>query len=192
MQHAFTLLCYQALCVFILQNWNSVAIKQSLLSHPQPLANTTVLSVSMNLTPIGHISGIIQYLPACDWSISLSTMPSSFIHAVAGVRISIFFFFLKVYLFVFSYGGSSSLMWAFSSCGEQGLFSSCGVRASHCSGFSCCRAGAPGTWAPELWCTDLVALQHVGSSQTRDQTARQILNHCTTKEALHFHFFNVK
>ena len=27
---------------------------------------------------------------------------------------------------------------AFSSCGEQGLLSSCGMRASHCSGFSCC------------------------------------------------------
>ena len=29
---------------------------------------------------------------------------------------------------------------AFSSCGERGLLSSCGMRASHCSGFSCCRA----------------------------------------------------
>ncbi|XP_070244028.1 zinc finger protein 793 isoform X4 [Bos mutus] len=29
---------------------------------------------------------------------------------------------------------------AFSSCNEWGLPSSCGVRASHCSGFSCCGA----------------------------------------------------
>ena len=29
---------------------------------------------------------------------------------------------------------------AFSSCGERGLLSGCGMRASHCSGFSCCRA----------------------------------------------------
>ena len=34
---------------------------------------------------------------------------------------------------------------AFSSCRERGLLSSCGARASHCSGFSCCR-----TWALEL------------------------------------------
>ena len=27
--------------------------------------------------------------------------------------------------------------WTFSSCGEWGLLSSCGARASHCSGFSC-------------------------------------------------------
>ena len=27
---------------------------------------------------------------------------------------------------------------AFSSCGKQGLFSSCGARAGHVSGFSCC------------------------------------------------------
>ena len=30
-------------------------------------------------------------------------------------------------------------LWAFSSCSEQGLLSSCGVRAPHCSGFSCCQ-----------------------------------------------------
>ena len=30
--------------------------------------------------------------------------------------------------------------WAFSSCSEQGLLSSCGARASHCGGFSCCGA----------------------------------------------------
>ena len=33
---------------------------------------------------------------------------------------------------------------AFSRCGEQGLLSSYGVEASHCSGFSCCRAWALG------------------------------------------------
>ena len=33
---------------------------------------------------------------------------------------------------------------AFSSCGERGLLSSCGVRGSHCSSFSCCRAQALG------------------------------------------------
>ena len=29
---------------------------------------------------------------------------------------------------------------AVSSCGERGLLSSCSARASHCGGFSCCRA----------------------------------------------------
>ena len=38
-----------------------------------------------------------------------------------------------------------------------------------------------------MWCTGLVALWHVGSSQTRDQTnvpciSRQILIHCTIRE----------
>ena len=46
---------------------------------------------------------------------------------------------------------------AFSSCGELGLLSSHGGRASHCSGFSCCRA-----------CS--FVLRHVESSQTRDRT----------------------
>ena len=34
----------------------------------------------------------------------------------------------------------------FSSCGEWGLLSSCGIRASHCGGFSCHRAPALDTW----------------------------------------------
>ena len=36
---------------------------------------------------------------------------------------------------------------AFSSCSEQGLLSGCGAQASHCTGFSCCRAGAVGVRA---------------------------------------------
>ena len=36
---------------------------------------------------------------------------------------------------------------AFSSCGERGPLFCCGARASHCGGFSRCRAQALGTWA---------------------------------------------
>ena len=86
--------------------------------------------------------------------------------------------------------------------GEQGLLSSCGAQVCHYSGFYCCGAWtlgmrasvvaacgfsscglqALGTWAQSFWHLDLTALQHVGSSRTRDQTsipciARQILNH---------------
>ena len=46
----------------------------------------------------------------------------------------IFPFFLKIhfiYVFVFGHAGSSWLLKRFSSCGEQGLLSSCGVQASH-------------------------------------------------------------
>ena len=32
-------------------------------------------------------------------------------------------------------------------CGAHQLFSSCSPQASHCSGFSCCRAQALGAWA---------------------------------------------
>ena len=35
----------------------------------------------------------------------------------------------------------------FSSCSELGLLSHCDARASHCGGFSCCRARALGTQA---------------------------------------------
>ena len=75
---------------------------------------------------------------------------------------------------------------------EWRLLSNCGAWASHCSGFSCCRAQAPGhtgfsscgTWAQSLrlwgsrttgstvslYFTGLVAPWHVGSSWTWDQT----------------------
>ena len=53
-----------------------------------------------------------------------------------------FFLFLVVL-------GLSCCTWAVSSCGEQGLLSSCGAWASHCSGFSCCRAWALGLQASE-------------------------------------------
>ena len=58
----------------------------------------------------------------------------------------------------------------------------CYVWASHCGGFSGCRAQVQ-----VLWCICLIALQHVGSSQTRGWTyvpciARWILNHWTTRE----------
>ena len=38
--------------------------------------------------------------------------------------------------------GLNRCAWSFSSCGERGLLSSCSARASHCSGFSRCRAWA--------------------------------------------------
>ena len=46
---------------------------------------------------------------------------------------------LKKFFFnlFFVCAGSSLLHGLFSSCGEQGLFSSCETRVSHCSGFSC-------------------------------------------------------
>ena len=64
-----------------------------------------------------------------------------------------FNFFLFFFL-TFGCAGSSLLHRLFSSCDKQGLLSSCGAQASHCSGFSCCEAyGLQGTWAQKLWFT---------------------------------------
>ena len=64
---------------------------------------------------------------------------------------------------------------------------SCGARAL---GFSSCS-----TWAQYLWYLGLIALQHVDSSQTRDQTrvpciGRQVLIHWTTREVHHSIFLD--
>ena len=40
------------------------------------------------------MSGLIQYVPFCDWLISLSIMPSGFIYVVACVEISFLKFFI--------------------------------------------------------------------------------------------------
>ena len=119
----------------------------------------------------------------------------------AGIRI---FFFLKINLFVlfiyfwlcWVFVAASGLSLVAASRGHSLLW----WQASHCSGLSRCGAWALGTRAQELWltgsraqaqqlwCTGSVALQHVGSSQTRARTrvpciGRQILNHCATREA---------
>ena len=51
---------------------------------------------------------------------------------------------LKIILFIYLFGHpGSSLRRGFSSgCGEQGLLFGCDAQASHCGGFSCCRAQA--------------------------------------------------
>ena len=85
---------------------------------------------------------------------------------------------------------------ALSSCGEQGLPSSCSEQASHCGGISCCRAQALGRegFSRCRVHTDLVASRRVGSSQTRDPArvpcpGRQILNHWTTGKVPFTKFF---
>ena len=82
---------------------------------------------------------------------------------------------------------------AFSSCGERGLLSAAAqallvVAASLIVEHGLWEQGprvvarGSGAQAQYLWCTGLVALWHVGSSQIRDRTsvpcvARRILNH---------------
>ena len=77
----------------------------------------------------------------------------------------------------------------FSCCSEWGLLSSYSAKASHCGGFSRCRAWALGEQAEWLWYTGLVAPRHVESSRTRDRThvpctGRWMLNPWTIREVL--------
>ena len=75
-------------------------------------------------------------------------------------------------------------------CSDRAL-SSCSARASHCSGFSCWGARAPGHVGSVVVATGLVALWCVESSGTRDWThvpciRRRILIHWTIKEVLQY------
>ena len=142
----------------------------------------------------------------CPCLLSLRTALSfaSFIFLIINLRclflvISNNLFFQNY--FIFGCVGSSLLHTGFLQLRRAGATLHCGGWASHGGGFSCRGAQALGTqaqqlWlvgsraqAPQLWRMGLVALWHVGSSQTRARTCvpclgRRILNHCTTREAL--------
>ena len=96
--------------------------------------------------------------------------------------------YLLTYLFTYGCVGSSFLREGFLQLWQVGATPHRGAQASHYRGLSCCGAQAPDAQAQYLWLTGLVAPWHVGSSQTRARTrvpciGRQILNHCTTREA---------
>ena len=100
----------------------------------------------------------------------------------------LYFYFLFLNLFIYGCVGSSFLFEGFLQLWQVGAALHRGARAFHCRGLSCCGAQAPDAQAQQLWLTGLVALRHVGSSQTRARTcvsciSRQILNHCATREA---------
>ena len=121
--------------------------------------------------------------------------------------LSNFFLIFKIFISLFIYLvlavlGLCCCAWAFSSCGEQGLLfvAVCGLLIVVASLIAEHRLQAHGLqqlWltgfraqAQQLWLSGLVAPWHVGSSRTRDRTCvpcigRQILNHCTTREALY-------
>ena len=115
-----------------------------------------------------------------------------------------FFFFLIVNFYLFIYLFLYLFLAVLGLCFCARVFSSCGKRGPlfimvrgplHYRGLFYCGAQAPDAQAQQLWLTGLVALRHVGSSQTRARTrvpciSRQILNHCTTRET-HQIFFEV-
>ena len=75
-----------------------------------------------------------------------------------------FLSFLKKVLCTCASAGFFLLCRLFSSCRHQGLLS-CGAWASHCGGFSRCRAPALGGWipvvvTPGLWSTGSMAVMH--------------------------------
>ena len=67
--------------------------------------------------------------------------------AVITMIIIIIIFKINLFILFLAVLGLRCCAWAFSSCGEWGLLFSCGARASHCGGFSCCGARALGVQA---------------------------------------------
>ena len=100
-----------------------------------------------------------------------------------------FFFLFKIYLIlVLAVLGLNGYVQAFSSCSEQGLLSGCSEWASHCGGFSWCRAQVLGCTGPGVDAHRLSCLMEPGVKSVFPCIARQILNHWTTREAPHSFF----
>ena len=131
---------------------------------------------------------------------SIQILCSLFNSFVCFLNVVYFFTFFKKILFIYLFMAVLGLRFcarAFSSCGKRGpLFIA--VRGPlTIAASTCCGAQAPDAQAQQLWLTGLVALRHVGSSQTRTWTCvpcigRQILNHCATREALFFFTFLIQ
>ena len=81
--------------------------------------------------------------------LALCSRPSLYIHSLGNLTQGFFFFFFKFILFIYYFW----LCWVFiAACGLSLVAASratlhCGVQASHCGGFSCCRTRALGAWA---------------------------------------------
>ena len=123
-------------------------LAQPSLSHPFPLEiHWPPLSSSK------HLGALSQGL--CVERFSFLESPC--INATFLELLEFFLSFLNIYfinLFIHLFLavlGLHCCAWAFSSCKDWGLFSSCGVGASHCGGFSSCGAWALGAWASESW-----------------------------------------
>lgn len=59
----------------------------SICLSPQPLAPTILLSDSVVLSTLTHVSGIVEYVSSCNWLISLSIISSRLTHVVACVNL---------------------------------------------------------------------------------------------------------
>ena len=64
-----------------------------------------------------------------------------------------FFFFFNLFIYLLAVLGLHCCAWAFSSCGEQGLFFVAVHRLLTAVASLCCRAPALGTQAQQLWLT---------------------------------------
>ena len=146
---AFLLLTSHSWCLpFMSPRGNGLAVAYS-ISPDSPQGTVCIVSLS-NIR---------------EWVNKAScTLASDSVFICKGLMIGLF---KKVILFVFAALDlrCSGLRWGFSSCGEQGLLSSCSMWASHCGGFSCCGAWALGCMGfsncgmRALWC-DSWALEH--------------------------------
>ena len=141
------------------------------------------------LTHTSHCEVLCTLSPILPDMLQLNTVyvlsPSQFL------EVQYWFFSINLFIYLFLAAlGLHCCAQAFSSCDEQRLLFVAvhGLQARRLQQLWLLSSRAQ---AQQLWHMGLVALRHVGSSRARARTrvpciGRQILNHCTTREALQY------
>ena len=127
--------------------------------------NITLPSPAADLTSQSHLGcwKLCMYLSGCNsydsWSVKSSHRSSGSIVPILwmpwGMRFCVSYLKPKWFVFFFVCPVLCCCVQAFCRHLEQGLLSSCGARALHCGGFSCCRKQVQGTQASVLAAREL-------------------------------------
>ena len=129
-------------------------------------------------------------------------IPTTYIHSFTYLFIHSFIYLWLHWVFAAAWGSFIHsciylwLRWVFVAARGLSLFAASGgcsslrSTGSRHTGFRC------GSQAQQLWCTGLVAPQHVGSSWTRAQThvpciGRRILNHCAIRVVPYYSYLTL-
>ena len=118
--------------------WVQVCGRVCLSSSTPWVLQSGLLEWPCSGRPIRESSSILSILLLCHPLGSLLEMQNPRFHPKLSE--AEFTIYKKIYLSVFGHAGSSLLPAAFSRCGEWLAVLCCGAQASHCCGFSLCRA----------------------------------------------------